>query len=81
MSAFGIAIAARGARAGRGRPLTDVRQDVVGVTSERIPHSRLQLVLCVEGGCEPRDDEWRAYSDGVGDLLVFCPECAEREFD
>jgi hypothetical protein len=23
---------------------------------------------------------WRAYSDGVGELIVFCPECAEREF-
>ena len=29
---------------------------------------------------ENPDDEWRAYSDGVGELHVFCPECAEREF-
>jgi hypothetical protein len=29
---------------------------------------------------ENPDDEWRAYSDGVGELIVFCPECAEREF-
>ncbi|HEX2302137.1 MAG TPA: hypothetical protein VHH57_00820 [Gaiella sp.] len=28
----------------------------------------------------PRHRVIRAYSDGVGDLLVFCPECAEREF-
>jgi hypothetical protein len=40
---------------------------------------------CVECGREPRadenaDDEWRAYSDGVGELIVFCPECARREF-
>jgi hypothetical protein len=25
-------------------------------------------------------DEWRAYSDGVGELVVFCPDCADREF-
>jgi hypothetical protein len=26
-------------------------------------------------------DEWRAYSDGVGTLHPFCPECADREFN
>jgi len=25
-------------------------------------------------------DEGRAFSDGVGELVVFCPECGEREF-
>ena len=40
---------------------------------------------CVECGRESRDDEnaddeWRAGSDGVGELHVFCPECWEREF-
>jgi hypothetical protein len=40
---------------------------------------------CTECSRRPRrdenaDDEWRVYSDGVGELLVFCPECAEREF-
>ena len=29
---------------------------------------------------EAADDSWRAYSDGVGELIVFCPECAGREF-
>ena len=34
---------------------------------------------------KPREDEdpeneWRVYSDGVGKLVTFCPECAEREF-
>jgi hypothetical protein len=29
---------------------------------------------------ENADDEWRVESDGVGELLVFCPQCAEREF-
>jgi hypothetical protein len=42
-------------------------------------------LACAESGREPREDEnaadeWRAYSDGVGELHVFCPECAEREF-
>jgi hypothetical protein len=41
-------------------------------------------LACAESGREPREDEnaadeWRAYSDGVGELPVFCPECAERE--
>jgi len=40
---------------------------------------------CVECGREPRedenaDDEWRAGSDGVGELHDLCPECWEREF-
>jgi hypothetical protein len=34
---------------------------------------------------KPRDDEhaddaWRVFSDGAGELHVFCPESAEREF-
>jgi hypothetical protein len=29
---------------------------------------------------ENSDDEWRLYSDGLGELMLFCPECAEREF-
>jgi hypothetical protein len=29
---------------------------------------------------ERAEDEWRCYSDGLGELLVFCPECADREF-
>jgi hypothetical protein len=42
-------------------------------------------LLCAECGRQPRDeerpeDEWRSYSDGVGELHTFCPECAEREF-
>ena len=40
---------------------------------------------CAECGRGPRedenaDDEWRAGSDGVGELHVFYPECWEREF-
>jgi len=25
-------------------------------------------------------DEWGYWSDGCGNLLPFCPECAKREF-
>ena len=25
-------------------------------------------------------DDWRVESDGLGELLVFCPECWQREF-
>jgi hypothetical protein len=42
-------------------------------------------LVCGECDRKPRpeenaDDDWRAYSDGVGELIVFCPECAKREF-
>jgi hypothetical protein len=41
--------------------------------------------VCAECGRKPRQDEsaadqWRCYSDGAGELIVFCPECSEREF-
>jgi hypothetical protein len=29
---------------------------------------------------EGEHDHWRYFSDGVGELLPFCPGCAEREF-
>ncbi len=29
---------------------------------------------------ESPDDEWRAGSDGLGEVHVFCPECWTREF-
>jgi hypothetical protein len=30
----------------------------------------------------PDDDErWRAYFDTDDELVFYCPECAEREFD
>jgi hypothetical protein len=30
----------------------------------------------------PGDEErWRAYLDTDSDLVFYCPECAEREFD
>jgi hypothetical protein len=41
--------------------------------------------VCAECARHPRDgesaaDDWRAESDGTGELLVFCPECWQREF-
>ena len=40
--------------------------------------------LCANCGRVPRsdenaDDDWRAESDGAGELHVFCPECWQRE--
>ena len=36
---------------------------------------------CEECHREPRDDErFRAYLTIDGEVAVFCPECAEREF-
>lgn len=29
---------------------------------------------------ERADDDWRAESDRTGELLVFCPECWERDW-
>ena len=41
-------------------------------------------IRCVECGREVYEftaiaEKW-AWSDGVGELLPFCPECARREF-
>ena len=53
---------------------------------ERSPARRGDGAVADDGrGREPRkdgnaDDDWRAYSDGTGELVIFCPECAEREF-
>jgi hypothetical protein len=51
----------------------------------RRPRHADQAVICAQCGRQPRGDEnaadeWRCYSDGVGELIVFCPECVEREF-
>jgi hypothetical protein len=36
---------------------------------------------CAECGRKPRRGEvWRVYFGDIGEVYVFCPECAEREF-
>ncbi len=42
-------------------------------------------LLCTECGREPRpgengQDEWRAYSHGTSEMMIFCPQCAGQEF-
>ncbi len=42
-------------------------------------------ILCTECGREVDKftaikDRWGYWSDGCGELLPFCPECASREF-
>jgi hypothetical protein len=44
-----------------------------------------ERLVCAECGRVPdadenAADEWRAYSDGVGELVVFSPDCADRGF-
>jgi hypothetical protein len=43
------------------------------------------IVRCAQCGTEIDEDEaqaarWGYWSDGIGDLHPFCPDCAEREF-
>ena len=43
------------------------------------------VVLCAECGVEADErwvivERWTWWSDGCGNLLPFCPGCAEREF-
>jgi ribosomal protein S27AE len=50
-----------------------------------MPDDRAGRITCVECGHLPFPQEeveesWRVNSDGLGELHVFCPECAEREF-
>jgi hypothetical protein len=38
---------------------------------------------CAEyGGLLPAEESerWRYFSDGLGELVLFCPECPEGEF-
>ena len=44
-----------------------------------------EKISCAECGREVDEftaiaEKWRFWSDGVGGLLPFCPECARREF-
>ena len=42
------------------------------------------VLVCVECSrrCDASDDSrgWRAYLDDDDEVVVFCPDCAEREF-
>jgi hypothetical protein len=35
---------------------------------------------CRRMSADPDAEGWRYFSDGVGELLPYCPACAEREF-
>jgi hypothetical protein len=53
--------------------------------SERMEQPAREPLRCENCDREPREDEnaayeWRVYPDGLGELLIFCPECAQREF-
>jgi hypothetical protein len=39
-------------------------------------------LTCAECRRSPRAGEtWRVLFAGVGEAFIFCPECAQREFD
>jgi hypothetical protein len=41
----------------------------------------LATITCVECGRQPRASElWRLYFADVGEVAIYCPECAKREF-
>jgi hypothetical protein len=51
----------------------------------RVPPAEHELIRCSE--CRRSVDDftavmerWTYWSDGCGELMPFCPECAEREF-
>lgn len=54
------------------------------VADVRELHRRIAERVCSECYREPVDEadfeEWRCRSDGVGDLVPFCPQCDNREF-
>jgi hypothetical protein len=45
------------------------------------PPEGLAKVFCSECGRKPRPGElWRLYFAAIGEVAIYCPECAEREF-
>jgi hypothetical protein len=50
---------------------------------KRAPEEQIvDVLVCLE--CRTESDlarGWRAYLDAEDSLLVYCPPCAEREFD
>jgi hypothetical protein len=40
-------------------------------------------LVCAEGGSasRPGAEGWRGYLDDDGAAVMFCPECADREFN
>lgn len=41
----------------------------------------LAAVTCTECGRHPRPGElWRLLFADIGEVAIYCPECAEREF-
>jgi hypothetical protein len=39
------------------------------------------VVRCVEcGRLQSADESWRLHFADIGELAIYCPDCAEREF-
>jgi hypothetical protein len=41
----------------------------------------LRCVECLDVWLPDDDDRWRAYLDTDDVVVIYCPDCAEREFD
>jgi hypothetical protein len=50
---------------------------------DALPEVARYLLLCAECGAEsPRDAQgWRGYLTDDDKAVMFCPDCAKREFD
>jgi hypothetical protein len=49
--------------------------------SESVMGERFDAVTCAECGRQPRPGElWRLYFADIGEVVIYCPACAEREF-
>ena len=63
--------------------LNVMAQHALGENAEPGDQTSETTLLCAECGREPRagengQDEWRAYSQGAGEMMVFCTECAKQ---
>ena len=61
-----------------------LRTDCTLVDSRRVgmkqsPSSR-SAPSATGSGCPPDRDRWKAYLDTDDDVVMYCPECAQREF-
>lgn len=51
-----------------------------GVSAEKVALIP-RCAECGERWLHADEDRWRAYLDTNDELVFYCPECAEREFD
>jgi hypothetical protein len=62
------------------RPLAFADHTIGRVSAEQVALI-LRCAECLEVWLPDDDDRWRAYLDTDDELVFYCPECAECEFD